>query len=464
LKNKFIITLFIIFINMTDFTTKEMIIGTSSIVVMSGLGIMATRFHVCKPEQIMVRTGMGIKNLKISKKGFQWPFQNVSMISMTPTTHVYDLHNMSKERVEFNLPIVFTTAPEHPDYDYDSFVRYALTLNDMSEDEFKNTLAGIIEGEVRIHTATLTIDEMFSNKEQFQSKVTEKISTDLAKLGVRIINANIREMSDYDEKNKFFEYRRQRAVETANFEAQRDVAHAQKEGEIGIKTHETERRITIAKLDNEAVVQENIRQGEIAKSKAVLSEIEAESRKRIEIADIVSTVAAREEKAKLEQALFVNLQAQQLEEQRSQNLIQIKVNAESTVIESEGKAKSIIIESDAELYKEQQRAKGIEQILQAQANGLGMLYKSCGNDGSLLQFYMALDKQLYPQLAQSGADAVKGMNPKINIWNTGDTKANPMNDIIGNVQKLSPLLFSLQDQGKVTMPDWMPKVDVKDEK
>jgi len=81
LKNKFIITLFILFINMTDFTTKEMIIGTSSIVVMSALGIMATRFHVCKPEQIMVRTGMGIKNLKISKKGFQWPFQNVSMIN-----------------------------------------------------------------------------------------------------------------------------------------------------------------------------------------------------------------------------------------------------------------------------------------------------------------------------------------------------------------------------------------------
>ena len=57
--------------------------------------------------------------------------------------------------------------------------------------------------------------------------------------------------------------------------------------------------------------------------------------------------------------------------------------------------------------------------LQAQASGLANIYEACGSDAQLTRFYLALDTNLYPKLAEENARAVQGLNPKINVWNTG---------------------------------------------
>jgi flotillin len=60
---------------------------------------------------------------------------------------------------------------------------------------------------------------MFTAKEKFRKTVVHKIQKDLDDgFGLHIYNANIREMGDYDKDNKYFEYRKKRAIETANFE------------------------------------------------------------------------------------------------------------------------------------------------------------------------------------------------------------------------------------------------------
>lgn len=257
--------------------TKKQRVSTGKVIAgavglgLAGIGgLLASRYHVCKPEQIMVRTGAFIDNMAVSKRGIQWPFQKVSMITLAPSTQSFDLHNMSKEKVEFRLPISITTRPIHPDEDIEGFKNYARFLNDVPYEDFVDTLKGIVEGEMRVHTATMTIEDMFSNKESFQKYVVDKISVDLNSLGVKILNANIKEMSDFDNNNKFFEYRKKRAIEMANYDSQKDVAFAQKEGEIGIKKHETERRIRKAELEKESQVAENVRDGEIAQSTAKL--------------------------------------------------------------------------------------------------------------------------------------------------------------------------------------------------
>jgi flotillin len=202
------------------FVAASAVIGTGA--------LFATRFRVCSPEQMMIRTGLGIKDMMISKKGIQFPFQRYFMVNMAPTTFSFDLHNMSSEKVEFKLPVTFTTTPFHPDENLEEFKLFARRMNDVSPEEFRDTLGAMIEGEMRVHTATMTVEEMFSNREVFQERVVAKIAVDLEKLGIKILNANIKEMSDYDINNKFFEYRKQRAIESANYEAKKDVEEARK--------------------------------------------------------------------------------------------------------------------------------------------------------------------------------------------------------------------------------------------
>lgn len=116
--------------------------------------------------------------------------------------------------------MVFTVGPIDPRDDMEHFKNYARMMQGMTAEEVRHTISGMIEGETRGLTASMTIEEMFSNKEIFRTRVVDKISEDLKKIGMRIFNANIKEMSDYDEHNKYFEYRKKRAIETANYEAQ----------------------------------------------------------------------------------------------------------------------------------------------------------------------------------------------------------------------------------------------------
>ena len=441
-------------------TTGDIVKGGFVVGSAAALAFIGLRYKICKPEQIMVRTGLGIKEMLISKKGIQWPLQEAFMINMTPKTFSFNLHNMSHEKVEFKLPVTFTVGPIHYNNDEDGFKKYANYINGMSDNEFYDTLLGMVEGEMRILTASMTVDEMFSNKKKFQEEVVDKIGIDLDKLGIKIVNANIQEMADYNEENKFFEYRRQRAIQTANYDAQKDVAEARKKGEIGMETQDAERRIKIAQLDKEAVYAENLRRAEIAASEAELAEAKALSKKRTDIANVEAKIAAQERQVELERELFIKTKEQETERQRSASFVTAKVHAESLVIESEGQAKSMELLADANFYQKQKEADGIKAVYEAQADGLNKLLTSAGNDPSLAQFYLALDKNLYPELAKYGADAVKGMKPEFRIWNTGSgsDSSDPTIPITKLVQSLSPLMQGMKDQGNLVFPSWLTNV------
>jgi hypothetical protein len=60
---------------------------------------VSARYKVCNPHEILVRTGLGIPDLQVSKKGMQWPFQESAKIDMAPQTYAFNLHNMSAEKV-----------------------------------------------------------------------------------------------------------------------------------------------------------------------------------------------------------------------------------------------------------------------------------------------------------------------------------------------------------------------------
>lgn len=426
------------------------------------LALAAYRYKVCRPEQMMVRTGFGIKNISVSKKGMHWPFQRYNMVSLAPHTYQFDLHNMSKGKVEFKLPVVFTIKPIHPDEDMDGFIRYANYLNDISESELHNTIGGIIEGETRGLTARLNVEEMFSGKDKFRDEVVKKIDSDLNKFGLSVENANIKEMADYDKNNKYFEYRKQRAIETANFEAQVDVAEAKRMGEIGVAEKEGAIRIATAEIERNAMVKENERNAEIAASNAALAKAEAEASQVSEVARIEAENNAKKREAELEREVYELKKQMEMEEKRSRLLTASKVSAEAAVAEAEGQAEAMKLLADAKFYQQSKEAEGIQVTYDARAEGLSRLYSAAGSDSDLVKYELGLDKELFKKLAEENAKAVQGLNPKINVWNTGSSTSDPMNPILNVVQSMAPMLDGLQ--GKLDFSKLAESTKALDEK
>ena len=103
------------------------------------------------------------------------------------------------------------------------------------------------------------MEEIFKERQVFKTKVIENVQTELNQFGLRIYNANVKELQD-TAGSEYFKFLSRKAHEGASNQAKVDVANACMMGEIGVrilldcistislsnKTHRFSRRIYIA--------------------------------------------------------------------------------------------------------------------------------------------------------------------------------------------------------------------------
>ena len=120
------------------------------------------------------------------------------------------------------------------------------------------------------------------------------------------------------------------------------------------------------------------------------------------------------------------------------------------------------LQSDAELYRNQLQAQGILAKFDAQSQGTQKLINSFAGDTKGLLSFLMIERGLYEKIAETSADAIRGLQPKITIW-THDPQI--ANNTISNLGKsIIPMLDTIKDQTGYSLPDWMVKKDTKDTK
>jgi len=423
------------------FTKSQLLAGATTIATVGFTAFAVLRYRIAKPSQYVVRTGIFIDKVAIDKKAFQWPFQTAKMISVQPSNYIFDLQAMSREKMEFILPGVYTIGPKDESA---ALMRYATFLSNSSEAERTSIIKGIIEGETRVLTASLSLEEIFSGRDEFRDHVTTRVDRELDKLGLGIHNANIQEMSDHAG-SEYFQFLRQRARANAENEARINIANAQKDGDIAVKDRERETRIRTSEFESKAVTFENERNVEIAASNAQLKVKEAEFNRLSEIARIETEKATEMREMELLKEVETRRIAQQQEHIRSELLVKANVEAEA-------KERT----ADADLYAKRAEAAGVLARFDAEAEGLRKLFQAAQNPEIVMQ-YLMIDRNLYPQLAKAMAEAIRGMNPKINYWNTGRDVGNPINEVLKNV----PASVDMLKTTGLTPPAWL--MGVKEE-
>lgn len=90
---------------------------------------------------------------------------------------------MTIEKLQFSLPAVFTIGPDN---EYDALKKYALLLSGNTEnnnfakkenlldnerkDHVQDIVKGIIEGETRVIVSSMTMEEIFKERQVFKNK------------------------------------------------------------------------------------------------------------------------------------------------------------------------------------------------------------------------------------------------------------------------------------------------------
>lgn len=459
--------------------------------VACGVGIVGygvLNYKTSRSHQWLVRTGFAIKDIQIGKKFIRFPFQNIDYINMTPKNYRFSVNSMSKEKMEFTFPAVFTIGPKNEE---DSLIKYSRYLLDQTTEETNNLINKIIEGETRSMASNLSIEDIFSGRTKFKTDVVDFVQIQLNQYGLEIYNANIEELRDADSSNYFKSLSKKIQSEAEN-RAKVDVSEQNKLGDIGKKERDGETRQQLAIIEANTTIIEYEKQEQIIKSKAVLEKTRAEQQLIINQANIKSENESLITKMKLEKEVESNRMEMEIERQRANELASTQVRAEMISKEAEGTAQSQITLADAEyytvvkkaeaslisrckeaegdLYAKQKEAEGfleyklkeaesINAIYKAQADGLEKVVKAFdGNINGLLSYSM-VDKGIYEKLAAANATAIQGLNPKITVWTHDPNQAM---DVIKNLGKtIIPMMDTITDQTKYELPDWLLKKSSK---
>lgn len=440
--------------NQTNFyeDNKKIIHTVGGIGLMAGAtALLFSRYKTSRSHEWLVRTGLMVNDIQIGKKFFQFPFQNIDRINMSPSSFKFSVNAMSKEKMEFNFPAVFTIGPKN---DIESLTKFSRYLLNQDNKETNGLIRGIIEGETRSLAANQAIEDIFAARGAFKDDIVKSVQTQLDQYGLDIYNANVEELRDSDTSNYFKSLSQRIKAEAENL-AKVQVAEQNKIGNVGSKEREGETRQQVATIEASAALVENSRQQDVIKSKAELEKIRAEQDLIIKQAKI----RAEQEALSLQMTLERDVESKRLEmeteRQRAEELSKARVQAEKSIKEAEGEANSRRIRAEAELFAKQKEAEGIQAIYEAQARGLQQVVGAFGGDSRALLSYTMLEKGIYEKLAQSNAEAIKGLNPKITVWT--DNPSNSMDTISKLGKSLIPMMDTIQDQTGYSLPDWVLK-------
>lgn len=333
---------------------------------------------------------------------------------------------------------------------------------------------------MRILSSRLTLEAIFNDRQAFKETIIDNIQQELNQLGLRIYNANIKELQDYGD-SKYFHNMRQKKLAEAEYTAVIDIATAKKAGDIGQKEKETETRQIIANLEAATVKTENEAKEKIAVSKSQLSVIESQAIQTINIAKIEADNNSKIKDAEMQEKLEQQRIKMEIEKGRSTDVTKTQIANEKIRIMADAEFYKKQTEANADLYKKQTDADAIKILadatlcsmikeadgnlanLNAQANGLQQLINSFGGDKSLLAQYLMIKEKTFIDLANANAQALQNLNPKITLWNTGQSDKSTEN--LTNILKmLPPLLTTIHDQTGIKLPDTILEIPKPEKK
>jgi len=448
---------------------------TGALIFLAVFIFIANQYKRCPSNKIIVVYGKtaGEKTAKCVHGGgtFIIPLiQDYGVLSLEPMTTDIDLKGaLSKGNIRVAVPSTFTFGIST---DPKIMINAAERLLGLTKPDVITQASDIILGQLRLAIATLTIEEINQDREKFLEQINANVNTELNKIGLEIINVNIKDITDESGyidaigKKAAAEAINKAKVEvaqqeklgavgeaSANKEKEVQVAEQSAQTQIGKTNAEKEQRIKTAELEAQAVEGENISKANIAEYNATLSVKQADAYREGEVAKAnaqrdVLLAQKEQEEAKLKKEELARQEVEKLK-------IQVQADAEAE------KARRIALgEADAIKAKYFAEAEGVKAVLEAKAKGYQDLVKISNNRPEIATSFLMIEK--IEKIVEKQVDAIKNIKfDKITVWDggtgsaNGSTTANFMKDLI----KALPAMHDLAGQAGIELPQILGKVE-----
>ena len=434
------------------------------------MGILS-RYRKCPSDKILViygKVGSDKNGQARSAKcvhggaAFIMPIiQSYQFMDLTPISINVDLKNaLSKQNIRVDVPSRFTVGiSTEPGIMQNAAERLlGLRMNEIQE-----LAKDIIFGQLRLVVATMEIEEINNDRDKFLVAVSNNVEIELKKIGLRLINVNV---TDINDESGYIEALGKEAAAKAINDAKKSVAEKDRDGEIGQANAQRDQRIQVAAANALAIKGENESKIEVAQSEALRREKEAESMRLASAAEAVQAAKAKEEAYIAQQQAEQTRAALETATQQADIIVKAKIAKEQAEIEAEAKAevarRTAKGEADALFAKMEAQARGAQEILVKQADGMRELVNAAGgNADSAIKLILANNME---ELMKIQVEAIKNIKiDKVTVWDGGSKGENGKTataDFISGIMKAVPPMGEMFNQAGMELPKFLgEKID-----
>ncbi len=489
--------------------TPIILIVVAAIVLFVTISALISRYKRCPSDKILVifgRTGGTSAKCVHGGGAFIWPvIQDFAFLDLKPLSIEANLTNaLSRQNIRVDVPCRFTIAIST---EADSMNTAAERLLGLTSEQIQELAKDILFGQLRLVIATMTIEEINSDRDKFLDNISKNVDSELKKIGLKLINVNVTDIKD---ESGYIEALGKEAAAKAINEAKISVAEQEKIGETGkaladrekdtqiAETHrdrdvkiaitQKDREISIATASKDetigkaeaqrdtrvktseanaiAIKGENEAKIAIANSEALRREKEAESLRIAITAEKVQQAKALEESYVAEQKAELARSERERSTQIANIVIPAEIAKQRAIIEAQATAETIREnakgQADAIFAKMEAEAKGLFEILTKQAEGYKEVVSAAGGDPNKA-FQLLLIEKL-PELVRTQVEAVKNIKiDKITVWDSGNGNSENGNsstaNFVSGMMKTVPPLNDLFNMAGLNLPSYLKGED-----
>lgn len=464
---------------------------------------IAKRYKRCPSNKILVVYGKTWTNrpAKCIPGGaaFVWPlFQAYDYLDLAPFVVPIDLSNaLSQENIRVTVPTTVTAAISSQEGIMENA---AVRLLGLTIQQIQAQAQDIIIGQMRAVIATMKIEDINRDRQAFMGKVNEAVAVELEKIGLALINVNIR---DIDDESGYIKAIGRKAAAEAINQANIDVAEQEKLGQMGVAERQRDQRVAVASAMADAQIGEADAEKKrrqlvaAAIAEAQIGEASADKNKRQQTAKLDADAVQAETDANAKKATYRANQKVVEEESRNRGesaareadgAIRVaqenaqkkaedarslretsRLNAE-IVVPAEAAKKKVVIEADAEreqavlvakgqaeatLARMSAEGKGQQAVLDGKAAGYRNLVQSAG-DPQVASALLLIEK--LTEIAHIQAQAIQDLPlEKIIVWDGGSENGG-MSNLGKKIMGALPPMHELAKQVGLDLPDFLGKV------
>ena len=437
-----------------------------ALLLLTTVTLILSRYKRCPSDKILViygKVGTGSDGTNRSAKcihggaAFIWPIvQAYEFLDLTPMSLSVDLRNaLSRQNIRVDVPSRFTVGIST---EVGVMQNAAERLLGMKLDEIKQIAEDIIFGQMRLIIATMDIEEINTDRDKFLDAVSGNVETELKKIGLRLINVNVTDITD--ESGYIVALGKEAAAKAIN-DAKISVAEADRNGAIGSAEADRDMRINVSKSNSEAIKGENEAKVQVAESEATRREREAEALKRATAAENIQAARAMEESYEAQKAAEQARASFEQAKMEADVIVKTQIEKRQLELQAEAEAEQIRRrakgEADAILMKMQAEADGMREMLTKQAEGFAEIVKSAGGHSDDAIRLMIADKM--EELVKIQVQAVKDLKiDKITVWDNGGTSPDGKSttaNFVSGLMKSVPPMNELFDMAGMQLPKYL---------